>query len=670
MWIALIIISYILFIFFNILNYAQYYLSTKLTVNGFAQVLYTLQNSMSGSENTILDAVKGFFVHNGFFILLGTAIMIGAIFIYLSNKKGKINTKLDPKIFTRILKGTIIGMGCFLLFCNLFLANKIYDTLGIKEYQESLNTESDLYEKYYADARTTNIQFPEKKKNLIYILCESMEMSYTDEKNGGGFKENLIPELTKLAQDNTDFSSKEDTTLNGGYTPGNTTWTIAGIAAQSMGIPLNIGNSEYNRNFEEQSQFLPAMRSLGDILEEEGYRNYFMCGSDGAFAGRKNYYEQHGNYTVLDYYQAIKDGIIDKDYYVWWGYEDNYLFDYAKKELNEISKDTEPFNFTMLTVDTHFQDGYKCKDCPDAFDKQYENVINCSNHKIAEFVKWCQKQDFYENTTIVIAGDHLSMDGLIAESVPEDYQRRTYFTVINGPEYTLDRTRSYSTMDIYPTIIESLGAQIDGHRLGLGTSLYSEQPTLIEVLGLEELNKQMSAKSDFYEKVILNGDEGKIPTKTDEKEDPEEEIDSEAVQAPTAQQYQANKESFSDTDYVWEPTYVPQPSEGTVNSGTSSGGNIINPEPTEPGITVDPGTSGGTTTDPGTSGGGTTTDPGNTDPGTSGGTTTDPGTSGGSTDPGTSGGTTTDPGTSGGTTTDPGTTPTQPSEPTDPGTTE
>lgn len=225
-------------------------------------------------------------------------------------------------------------------------------------------------------------------------------------------------------------------------------------------------------------------------------------------------------------------------------------------------------------------------------------------------------------------------------------------------------------MDIYPTIIESLGAQIDGHRLGLGTSLYSEQPTLIEVLGLEELNKQMSAKSDFYEKVILNGDEGKIPTKTDEKEDPEEEIDSEAVQAPTAQQYQANKESFSDTDYVWEPTYVPQPSEGTVNSGTSSGGNIINPEPTEPGITVDPGTSGGTTTDPGTSGGGTTTDPGNTDPGTSGGTTTDPGTSGGSTDPGTSGGTTTDPGTSGGTTTDPGTTPTQPSEPTDPGTTE
>ena len=89
----------------------------------------------------------------------------------------------------------------------------------------------------------------------------------------------MIPELTALAQENTDFTSQEDSQLNGGYTPGNTTWTIAGIAAQSMGVPLNIGNNDYNRNFEEQSKFLPSVKGLGDILEEEGYQNYFMCGS-------------------------------------------------------------------------------------------------------------------------------------------------------------------------------------------------------------------------------------------------------------------------------------------------------------------------------------------------------------------------------------------------------
>ncbi len=307
----------------------------------------------------------------------------------------------------------------------------------------------------------------------------------------------------------------------------------------------------------------------------------------------------------------------------------------------------------MLTVDTHFQNGYKCKDCPDKFDQQYENVVNCSDHKVAEFVKWCQKQDFYKDTTIVIAGDHLSMDGMVPENIDDDYQRRTYFTVINGPEYTLNRTRSYSTMDIYPTILESLGATIDGHRLGLGTSLYSNVPTLIEVLGYDELNKQMGYKSTFYEEVILNGDEGKIPTKTDEQEDPEEQENTEPVQAPTAQQYQAHRESFSDTDYIWTPSY----SEPVTNPGTGGGTAVpetpVNPVPETP---SDPGTGGGTT-DPGT-GGGTTTPDTPTDPGTGGGTT-DPGTGGGTTDPGTGGGTTTpdtptDPGTGGGTT-DPGT---------------
>ncbi|WP_290146207.1 LTA synthase family protein [uncultured Dubosiella sp.] len=663
MWIALIIAIYLLFIVLNILSYAQYYLSTKLSVGGFAQILYTMQNSMSGSENTVLDAVKGFFEHNWLLLLLGTLVFGGMIWLYLMDKKGKIQTKIEPMKFTKILKRVLIGLACFTLLFDVFLGVKIYDSLGIKEYNESLNKESDLYDKYYADARKTNIEFPEKKRNLIYIICESMESTYTDKKNGGGFQQNLIPELTALAQENTDFTSQEDSQLNGGYTPGNTTWTIAGIAAQSMGVPLNIGNNDYNRNFEEQSKFLPSVKGLGDILEEEGYQNYFMCGSDGAFAGRKNYYQQHGDYKVLDYYSAIDDGIIDKDYYVWWGYEDNYLFKYAEKELNTLAKQSEPFNFTMLTVDTHFQNGYKCKDCPDTFDEQYENVINCSDRKIAEFVKWCQKQDFYKDTTIVISGDHLSMDGLVPESIDKDYQRRTYFTVINGPEYSLNKTRAYSTMDIFPTILEALGAKIDGHRLGLGTSLYSDIPTLIEIMGYEEVNQQMSYKSKFYEDVILSGDEGKIPTPTDEKEESESKENTQPVQAPTAQQYQANKESFSNTDYIWIPSY----SEPATNPGTGGG----TTDPGTGGETTDPGTGGGTTepgtggetTDPGTGGG--TTEPGTggetTDPGTGGGTT-EPGTGGGTTEPGTGGGTT-EPGT-GGETTDPGTG----GETTDPGT--
>lgn len=43
-----------------------------------------------------------------------------------------------------------------------------------------------------------------------------MEVTYTDEENGGAFEESCIPELTELAQTYEDFSGSE-TILNGGY---------------------------------------------------------------------------------------------------------------------------------------------------------------------------------------------------------------------------------------------------------------------------------------------------------------------------------------------------------------------------------------------------------------------------------------------------------------------
>ncbi len=41
-------------------------------------------------------------------------------------------------------------------------------------------------------------------------------------------------------------------------------------------------------------------------------------------------FEQHGNFKIVDYNSAIENGWIDKDYHVWWGYEDIKLFEYAK----------------------------------------------------------------------------------------------------------------------------------------------------------------------------------------------------------------------------------------------------------------------------------------------------------------------------------------------------
>lgn len=64
----------------------------------------------------------------------------------------------------------------------------------------------------------------------------------------------------------------------------------------------------------------------------------------------------------------------------------------------------EPFNLTMLTVDTHFEDGYMCEKCPNDYGDQYANVMACSSKQVYEFIEWVKQQPFYDNTTIVLSG--------------------------------------------------------------------------------------------------------------------------------------------------------------------------------------------------------------------------------------------------------------------------
>ncbi|WP_276888146.1 sulfatase-like hydrolase/transferase [Faecalibaculum rodentium] len=593
MWVFLMTLTWVLFIFMTIVSYGSYYFSTKLAVGGFSQILYTLQNSMEGSESTWKEVVTDYFVRQWPWLIVGTLLYVFFVWYYLQRKKGDSHVQLWsinlPILKLKSLKAGTVSILAAILLLNGLAGYQFYKILGIEEYQKSLTESSDLFDTYYADPRTTKIRFPGKKKNLIYILCESMEQTYTGKENGGGVEKSLIPELTKLAKENNDFSV-DDTELNGARTPGNTTWTIAGISAQTMGIPLNLENATqvWNRDFEEDSQFLPHMTALGDILKANGYNNYFLCGSNAAFAGRANLFRQHGDYQIFDYNTAITDKIIDPDHYVWWGYEDEYLFKYAQKELTEIAKEDEPFNFMMLTVDTHFPNGYLCEKCPSIYDTQYKNVIRCSDTQVSNFVKWIQQQDFYKDTTIVIAGDHLSMDADVPNWIPEGFNRKTFFTVINGPEYPMEVTREYATIDIYPTIIESLGATIDGGRLGLGTSLYSNQQTLLERFGYEKLNREMNAKSDFYESVILNGDQSALPEEPKEAESEEEKenepAETQAVVTITPQEYEQNREYFADPGYVWSPpvTYpeytepptpspvIPEPSPNPVTPGDNT----------------------------------------------------------------------------------------------------
>lgn len=446
------------------------------------ELVYHLKAPLEGTNT---DMIKTYCLQS---IVPTVIILLLSVSLLYRNRKSK--------------KKNIISLGYALAAIGILVTTVgvTWSKLDVSGYMKGQNTYSTFIDKNYVDPASVKITFPEQKRNLIYIFLESMEMTYADKKNRGAFEKNTIPELTKLAEENEDFS-ENNKKLNGGIGLSGTGWTMGAMFGQTSGLPLSIsidGNA-----MSSQDSFFPGVTTLGDILKQEGYSQTLLIGSDATFGGRRLYFEDHGSYEIEDYNYALENNKIPEGYKVWWGYEDQKLFGFAKEKLQELSQKDEPFNLTMLTVDTHFEDGYVCDLCEDKFgDNQYANVMACSSKQVKAFIDWVEQQDFADNTTIVISGDHPTMDKDFCQDVPADYQRKVYTTYINASaQKEIEGERVYSTFDNFPTTIAALGAEIEGERLGLGTNLYSSKQTLTERLGVEKEQSELLKKSKLLNKL-------------------------------------------------------------------------------------------------------------------------------------------------------------------------
>lgn len=450
------------------------------------ELIFQLKAPIEGTGDGIV--MKG--VLSSILPAIGLTCLFFAI-LYFANDKRK-----------TLLRGGII-LGILLIVGS---ASYAWKKLDLTSYVRNQMDESRFIENNYTDPARVAIGFPEQKRNLIYIYLESMEATYSDQRSGGAFSYNNIPELTQISAESEDFSG-DSGLLNGGLVLPGTTFTMGGIFAQSAGLPLKVDIGEqfvdqrgsFNK-MNTQDSFFKKVTNLGDILEKEGYKNVFMLGSNATFGGRRLYFGQHGDYEIDDYNWAISEGIIPQNYYVFWGMEDSILFDAAKDRVTELAAGDQPFNLTLLTVDTHFEDGYICGLCREEYPgNNYANAIACSSRQVADFVRWIQAQDFYENTTIVLCGDHTTMDSDFCNGVPDDYDRKVYTAFINAAAQPEDpsRVREYSTIDQFPTTLAALGCTIEGNRLGLGTNLFSSEDTLLEKYGFEDVSAEMDKRSNF-----------------------------------------------------------------------------------------------------------------------------------------------------------------------------
>lgn len=452
---------------------------------------------------------SGNFVTAGFYYVIPrfvAVIIIYFIVYYLYRKIDITVTFRKIKTFSLniiIKKFRWVWVG-LLFVTTLFIYNKyflIFDTI------ENFIISTEIYENYYVNPREVKVTMPEKKRNLIYIYFESLETADLSEKNGGYRYQSITPEVEELAKENINFSHTNK--LGGFYQVPGTTYTVAAMIGQTAGLPL-IPSGKRNGNQQDlYHETLTNIYTLGEILEDNGYQNYFMMGSDRYFADRAGYLYAHGSYDVFDYNTAVIRKFIPTGYDIdWWGFEDKKLYEYAKIRLKEITKNDEPFNLSLLTVDTHPHGGYLDETCEvDESLTHYENVYKCGSKMLYDFIKWLQKQPFYKNTTVIISGDHLNMAKAdIRDTMPDNYDPTVLNIIMNSPITTnCYKNRIMTTFDMFPTTLAALGVEIEGNRLGLGTNLFSCDNTIAEEIGLKYFSNELSKNSFYYKTCLLNG---------------------------------------------------------------------------------------------------------------------------------------------------------------------
>jgi len=235
---------------------------------------------------------------------------------------------------------------------------------------------------------------------------------------------------------------------------------------------------------------MPNIRVLSDITKEHGYQNLFVQGGGIKFSGTDRFLKSHGfdkhNVYGLLAFSDNKDFEYGKG---WWGVDDASMFRLFKEKISQLDEN-KPFFAVAFTLDLHYG--------KNPYFENEDEVILATINNLDDFIRWYKEQDFYENTTLVIVGDHKRM-GENAKHGGDIYN--AFFNLPDNLKENLNIHRKFNQIDMFPTLLEIMGFVVPLHKAGMGTSLFSDEKTLAEEYSYDEQAKIFGKLDPFYHKL-------------------------------------------------------------------------------------------------------------------------------------------------------------------------
>jgi len=304
-------------------------------------------------------------------------------------------------------------------------------------------------------------------KNLVLIYLESLESLYLDERLFPG----LTPNLNRLKEQGLTFTGLEQ--VEGAD------WTMGGIVSSQCGTPLIYGFGP-DGNDVLQNGFLGRATCLGDLLRAAGYRQLYLNGASTRFAGQGRFLRDHG-YDEVNGQEELRPRLKDPAYLNGWGLYDDSLFAIAEGYYNQLAQGQQPFNLTLLTIDTHPPSGNASASCPSyqARDNAMLDAVHCTDYLVGRFIERLRQAPAWRDTVVALCSDHLAMRNIAQPLYPQDYPRRLFFTVLNaGHQGQVPVAASH--LDLAPTLLSLLGVEHRQAFLAGRDLLGGEPPPLIQ----------------------------------------------------------------------------------------------------------------------------------------------------------------------------------------------
>ncbi len=338
-----------------------------------------------------------------------------------------------------------------LLLLPVFCTNTIQSISKITSEAKSYLTyaflgKDELFKMLGTDKQYTNYQDVKatKGKNVVIIYCESLENGYFDK----SLFADLTPNLDRMKENGFVSYDNYQNIFGAG-------WTIGALYATQTSFPCLFGHNDGNDIFNKIKDI--QVVSYANVMKKAGYNNLFLSSANFEFAGTGNMMHMLG-YDLKKYDQydvkMRKTG---------WGIQDADLFAQAKLEYHKMANSGQPFNLTLLTVDTHFTNGIPDKRLKDKItidiDKHpMEYCVASLDYLIEDFYNYMKEQPGFDNTVLIILGDHPVMGSaeqtpvvkllntkerritLISNSLPQRFRPNDKIGYYDIPNFILEAT--------------------------------------------------------------------------------------------------------------------------------------------------------------------------------------------------------------------------------------